>query len=187
MAKIKNGVIDFSGVESGGGGGGGARVPEADYALVVDKVTEAESKNSGNSMLVWDFKIAKGKYKGKRLKRVYATLTVDSLWKLKSILEALGLPSDKIEIKAILKKAPGKECGGTLVDDEYEGKIKSEIAEFMTSEELDEHSSDDEEDDTDDEDVKSKKTKKKAPKKGKKKKKSDDDDEEIEDLDVDDV
>lgn len=172
MAKIKGDVIDFEGIESGGGGG--ARVPEDDYALVVDSVEETESKSSGNSMLVWKFKISKGKHKGKKLKPAYATLTVDSLWKLKNILEALGIEATKVSRKKILKEAPGKECAGSVIDgEEYKGKISSEVAEFMPLSEL--NSSDD------DEPKKGKKEK--GSKKGKKKGKKGDD--EVEELDLD--
>lgn len=178
MAKIKGDVIDFEGIESGGGGG--ARVPEDNYRLAVDSVERGESKSSGNSMLIWGFKITKGKHKGKKLKKVYATLTVESLWKLKNILEALGIEADKVSIKKTLKEAPGKECGGTVIDgEEYKGKIPSEIAEFMTIKDLESQGDDDDDDD----EPKAKKGKKKDKgKKGKKK----DDDEEIESIDVDD-
>lgn len=198
MAKL---VADFEGVESGGGGG--ARVPEDDYRVKVVEAKVGESKSSGNPMIIWTFEIAKGKHKGKKLKKDYSTLTKESLWKLLSILEALGfnVPKKKVDLTPILKKAKGKECGVTVIDGEYEGKMQSRIADYMdldtlestededTDDEDDEDESDDEDDDEsdDDEDEEEEKSKKKAKKGKKKRKSSDDDDDEIEDLDLDEL
>lgn len=183
MAKIKGDVIDFEGVEAGGGGGG-AKVPEDDYRVKVAKIERKESKSSGNDMLVWHFEITKGKYKGKKLKPVYTVLQVDSLWKLMSVVGALGFDTEKISIKETMKKALEKECGVTVVDgEEYNNKIPSEIADHFPLEELNK-SDDDSDDDSEDEEPKAKK-KGKKDKKGKKKKA--DDDEDIEDLDLDSI
>jgi hypothetical protein len=209
MAKL---VVDFKGVEAGGGGGG-ARVPEDDYRAKVIETKVTESKSSGNTMVVWRFEITRGKQKGKKLKPDYSTLTKESLWKLMGILEALGydVPQKKLDIAPILKKVQGKECGVTVVDDEYEGKMQSKIADYMDLETLesggddedddddedtddtdDEDESDDDEsdEDDDDDDEEEEKPKKKAKvktKKAKKSKKSDDDEDEIEDLDLDEL
>lgn len=175
--------VDFKGVESGGGGG--ARVPEDDYRTKVVDVKVGESKSSGNTMLIWTFEISKGKYKGKKLKKDYTTLTKDSLWKLLALLEALGfnVANKKLDVAPIIKKAMGKECGVSVVDEEYENKMQSKISDYINLETL-EAADDDEGSDNDSEDEASKKKgKKKKGKKAKKEKDADSDDE-IEDLDL---
>lgn len=180
-------VVDFKGVESGGGGG--ARVPEDDYRVKVSKVEVGESKSSGNTMLIWTFEITKGNHKGKKLKRDYTTLTKESLWKLKALLEAMGLsiPPKKLDLAPLLKKVQDKELGVSVIDEEYENKMQSKISDYIDLETLEGGDDDDDSEDSDDEDEAPKKKKKKSKdsKKGKKKKSDDDDD--IEDLDLDEL
>lgn len=179
-------VVDFKGVESGGGGG--ARVPEDDYRVKVSEVKVAESKSSGNTMLVWTFEIAKGKYKGKKLKKDYTTLTKESLWKLMSLLEAMGLnvAQKKLDLAPLLKKVASKELGVTVIDEEYEGKMQSKISDYLTLDDL-EGAGDDDEDESDDEDTDDDDGEKSKAKKKKGKKKKEDDDDEIEDMDLDEL
>lgn len=178
MAKPLN--VDFSGVESSGR----VRVPEDDYRVRVDTVKQQESK-AGNQMLVWDFEITKGKFAGKKL-RDRTVLTKESLWKLKQVLEAMGVtvPSKKVALN--LTKYVGKELGVTVVDDEYEGRINSKVADYVSLDVLNNVDTDDEDDEDEDEEPVAKKSKKN--KKGKKSKKQDDDeDEDIEELDLDEM
>lgn len=191
-------TVDFKGVKSGGGR---VRVPEGDYRAKVTGCKVGESKSSGNPMITWEFTGTEGELKGKKLKD-YTTLTKESLWKLKGLLEALGLkvPPKKLDIAPLLKKAMGKELGLTLTDDEYDNKISSKVTDYLSLEDLedsddeddedddsdDDEDTDDDSDDDDDEDEEPA-PKKKAKTKSKKKKKAksdDDDDDEIEDLDL---
>jgi len=175
MAKI---VVDFEGVESGGGR---VRVPEGDYKLRLVSVKTGTAKSSGNTMLIWEYEIAEGKYKGKKFKD-YTTLNVEARWKLKKVLEAFGIdvPDAKMDLAPVLKKLKGKPVGATVTDEEYEGKISSKITDYVDLDVL-EGSDDEEEDDDEEEEAP------KAKKKGKKKKKKEDEDEEIEDLDLDEI
>src|SRR5450755_1873232 len=116
-------VVDFSGVETGGGR---TRVPEDDYRVVVKAVKQTESK-AGNQMLVWDFEISAGKFKGKTL-RDRTVLTKEAMWKLKQVLEAMGMQVPNKKVALQLAKYIGKELGVTTVDDEYEGRISSKVA-----------------------------------------------------------
>lgn len=173
-------AVDFTGVESGGGR---VRIPEDDYKVRVVDATLGTAKSSGNSMIIWNFEIIEGKFKGKKL-RDRAVLTPESLWKLKQILEAMGLtvPSKKVALD--LTKYVGKELGATVVDDEYEGKISSKIADYVSVDVLNGADVEDEEEDDDEEEEpvtkKSKKGKKKAQKV-----EDEDDDDDIEELDLD--
>lgn len=200
MAKL---VVDFKGVESGGSGGN-PRVPEGDYRAKVKGVKVGTSKASGNTMLIWEFQITEGKHKGKVFKD-YTTLTVESRWKLKNLLEALGIrvPDKKVDLTPVLKRIVGKEFGITVTDEEYEkdgkSKMTSKVSDYLDLETLDESVDDDDDedeeddddeedeapdDDDDDDDEEEEEKPKAKKKKGKKKKKKSDDDDEIEDLDL---
>lgn len=172
--------VDFTGVEAGGGGGS-VRVPEGDYRVKVKGVKHGKSKED-NPMLTWEFVGVEGKLKGKKIKD-YTVLTESSLWKLMNLFAAMGLkvPSKKVDIAPLLKKALGKELGVTLTDEEYKNKMSSKITDYLTLEDLAE--ADDPGDD--DEDEKSSKKGKKGKKGKKKGKKGSDDDDTIEELDLD--
>lgn len=181
-------AVDFSGVESGGGR---TRIPEGDYKVTVDTVKQSESK-AGNAMLVWDFKISEGKFAGKKL-RDRTTLTPESLWKLKQVLEAMGIsvPSKQVALK--LSNYIGKDLGVTVVDDEYEGRISSKVEDYVSVDVIDGSDIEEEEEDDDDEEdeeVAPAKKSSKGKKKGKKSKEpvaDDDDEEDIEELDLDEM
>lgn len=177
MAKL---IVDFTKAESGGR----VRIPEGDYRAEVTGVKAGESK-AGNQMLIWEFTISDGKHKGKKFKD-YTTLNVEAAWKLKGILENLGLsvPMKRLDITPLIRKVKGKELGITVTDDEYEGKISSKISDYIDLETLEEVDTEDEEDEDEDEEEEEKPKAKK--KKGKKKKKEEDEDE-IEDMDLDDI
>lgn len=124
-------TIDFAGVEVRKGGGSD-HIPEGDYLVETHDIQQTTKKDDSSvKMLVWDFRVAEpAKYKGKRL--IYRTvLTPESLWSLRSLLidllgeekvpqSRLDIPLEKI-IKARLK------LGVSVQDDEYKGKLKSEI------------------------------------------------------------
>lgn len=177
-------VVDFSGVDSTGGR---VRIPEGDYRVRVKSVKHDTSK-AGNAMLVWEFEVSEGKHAGKVL-RDRTVLQANSLWKLKQLLEAMGVevPSKRVALR--LEKYLKKELGVTTVDDEYEGKISSKVGDYISTDVLDESSEEDEDEveDEEEEDEAPKRSKKaKKGKKGKKSKKVADE-EEIEDLDLDEI
>lgn len=189
-------AVDFSKVESGGGR---IRIPEGDYRVKVAAVKQQESK-AGNQMLVWDFEFVEGKAKGKKI-RDRTVLTAEALWKLKQLLEAMGIavPSKKVALN--FAKYLGKELGITVVDDEYEGKVSSKVADYISLDILDnvdddeedededevEDDDEDEDEDEDEEEPAPKPKRSSKSKKGKKSKKVEDDEDEIEELDLDSI
>jgi hypothetical protein len=139
--------IDFTQEESGGGGR--VRVPEGDYKARVFAVKPDTSKE-GNPMLVWTFEGVSGKLKGKKLTD-YTSLTPKALWKVRSILEALGVEApSKSVFELPTKKVLNKELGITLEDDEYNGKISSKIQDYIDIDTLENNDSDDDDDDEED-------------------------------------
>jgi hypothetical protein len=163
-------------------GQGRVRIPEGDYKMKVKSVKQATSEK-GNPMLVWTFELIDHKKAGATF-RDYAPLTPKALWKLRSILEAMGAKVPDKDFNLTLKKYLGKELGVTVIDEEYENKMYSRIDDYMDLETLagndvdDDEDEDDEDDetedseDTDDEDDEDEDT-------------DDEDDEDLEELDVD--
>lgn len=123
-------TVDFTGVEVGSRA---VHLPEGDY-LVQVAGCEMRSKqdNEARKYLSWTLKVVEPKsYVGKPL--YYRTsLVPEALWNLRGFLIAM-LGPDKVPQKAvdvpiakILQAKP--QLGVTVQDDEYQGKIRSEIA-----------------------------------------------------------
>jgi hypothetical protein len=144
----KKTIVDFTNTDSNTGGR--VRLPEDDYKVRVRSVKHDTSKN-GNPMLVWEFELVDGKFSGKIL-RERTMLMENSLWRLKQLLEAMGIQVPSKRVALDLARYPGKELGVTVVDDEpYEGKISSKIADYVNVAVLDsddgtEYSEEDDED-----------------------------------------
>lgn len=122
--------VDFTGVEQRGS----TRVPEGDYVAKIRKVEKVNAKSSGNPMLVCRFELVSGPsdVQGKQLVDRHV-LTKDSLWTLRNMLEAIGykVPASQMKLD-VDKMLIGKTLGVTVVDgDEYKGKIRSEIADYL--------------------------------------------------------
>jgi hypothetical protein len=121
--------VNFEGVESGGGSF--VRVPEGDYGLQVKEIKTA--KGDKGPYLKFVFETIEGNKKGlkKSLSHI-ASLSKNSLWNLRNILEACGkqVPSKAVNID--LDKLVKLKCAGTVIDDQpYEGKVKSIITAFF--------------------------------------------------------
>lgn len=143
--------VDFTGVESFN------RLSEGQHVV---KIASAEVKQSqgGNDMIVVAFEATKGQDKGARAYENYP-LAENALWKLKGMLQAIGLKCDgKVQID--LDKLVGKVCIITTSDEEYEGKTRARVQECKK---LAATAEDDE--DEDDEDIDSEEEEEEAPKK----------------------
>lgn len=189
--------VDFTGVESFN------RPSEGQHVV---KIVSAEMKQSqgGNDMIVVTFGVTKGSDKGARCIENYP-LAENALWKLKGLLQAIGMKCDG-KVRLDLDKLIGKVCIITVSEEEYEGKIRSRVQECKklaaVADEDDDDEDQDEEDDSDDdeeeeeEEAPKKKPTKKAPAKAATKKKApmnppededeDDDDDDWDDEDEDD-
>jgi hypothetical protein len=125
--KKRGGVsVDFSGVESGG-----RSVPEDDYVATVTSIEEKES-SEGNPYLAWKWKIAEGPYKGVT---IYDNTSLKStaLWRLKTLLECLGVDVTDGKMSLDLKEYIGKTCGIKVTNETYQGKERPRITEFLRS------------------------------------------------------
>jgi hypothetical protein len=141
-------VIDFS--KEVDGGGGGTRVPENDYKVKIIKAKKERSKEKDTPGLILSLKITEGKFAGKKMiERLW--ITPKSLWRVRSLLEALGMEVPKKALKIPAKKLVGKEVGATVIDDDpYNGRIKSKVGDWIDLETLAELDSDEDEDELED-------------------------------------
>lgn len=181
--------VDFSGVES-------YNIPgEGKKHVRIMKVEEATSQG-GNDVLKFTFEVVKGEDKGCRIIESFS-LAENALWKLKSLLQALGMKCDK-KVTLDLDKLEGKELVIEVKHEEYNGTTRAKSNAFFkvgADSDEDEEDDDDEEEDEDDEEEdeeeeekpkkSSKKSKKDDKKSSKKSKKSEPEEDEDEDEDDD--
>ena len=155
--------LDFTGVES---------YLRASEGVHVCKIATADEKpsQSGNDMIVVAFEVIKGDDKGARVYENYSLMDT-ALWKLKGLLQAIGMKADG-KVQLDLDKLVGKICQVTVKHEEYEGKTRARVDSTnkysaAAADDEDTDSEDDEEDvEEEQEEVKPKKAEKKpTPKK----------------------
>lgn len=175
--------VDMTGVESF------TRCPEGQFPAKIVKIEECTIQGSGDDGLKVQFEVTGGSGKGCK---VFETLSLGekALWKLKMLLEALGMKATgklTIDLDKLLNKA----CAIEVIHDEYNGQKRAKISQYLKLSELDEEDEvDDDDDDIDDDEdeEEAKPTKKVATKKKPKKQpepEEDDEDDEDEDEDED--
>lgn len=145
-------TVDFSNVGERTEGGRAAHVPEGDY-LFQPKAVELRSKKDDESSkyLSWRMAIfAPEKHKGKTVYHI-TSLKEESLWNLRNLLEDMGIKvpqsSLKLPLQQIIAKSPV--FGGTVEDDEYDGKVKSKIVATFKKAQYEEVGSDSDDDEDD--------------------------------------
>lgn len=123
--------VDFSNVESSG-------IPdEGDYVLEVDEVEQKTSDNSGNDYLAITFKIAEGKFKGKKVWH-NCSLQPQALFNLRGLLEALGFDVSTGKFEFDPADMVGETCGASLAHETYNGKTKARPVEFFSTDDVEE-------------------------------------------------
>lgn len=152
------------------------------------KIVEVQENTTqaGDDMLTMAFEVIKGDSKGAKVYDNFV-LTDKALWKLKQLLQAIGVKCDG-KIILDLDKLIGKVCDILVYHEEYNGKTKARIDEYtpikrQTEDDEDEDELEDE-DDTEEEEPEEKPAKK-AAKPAPKKKPEPKEEEEDEDWDED--
>ena len=140
--------VDLSGVETSR-----KTIPEGVYTLVVDSATQKNSQG-GNPMIVFEFSVAEGKYQGSKLYE-NCSLQPQALFKLKSVLIALGLDIPNKAFDLDLKDLIGMTCEADVGHEVYEGKKKARILEYIDPSDSDSDEDDSEDEDDEDTDVES--------------------------------
>jgi hypothetical protein len=189
---VKAVTLDMTDVKDGGGAFNKKHRTPGDYKGKCTKVEDAKKKDDpSKKMWLFTIEVDTGAYP------FYCTFDEKSLWKIKQLFVACGLPVPKKKVKLDPNKVVGRYLGVTLDDDEYNDKLRSQVASVFPVSELegddDPDDVDDDEDEDDEEEEAPKKSKKsKAPaakpakgkhgKKGKKVKDKDLDELDVEDL-----
>ena len=168
--------IDFTGVEAYN------KPAEGSHKVKVSKVEEKVSQG-GNDMFVVTFEVISGPSKGCRCMENYPLIDT-ALWKLKSLLQAVGMKAEG-RVQVDLDKLVGKVLEIQVGYEEYNGQDRARVLETrkLISEEDSEDDVDDEEDeeveeeeveeeDDEEEEEEEKKTKKSSKKRTKKPAKS---------------
>ena len=141
MAAVRKKKLDFTGIEAY------VKCAEGQHVVKLTDIEETESQ-AGNDMLNATFQVVKGTSTGAKLYDNFV-LTEKALWKLQSFLEAVGIKaSGKIVLD--LDKLIGKQCIVEVAHEEYDGKTRAKIQEFIK---LSSKAADDDEDEVEPEDL----------------------------------
>lgn len=115
-------------------------LPEDDYLVAVEEVTEKVGESSGKAYLEWKLRVVEGEYEGVTLYHK-TSLQPHALFNLKGTLIALGIPVPNNTIDLNLDKMVGLKMGASVEKGTYDGKPKNDIVEVFpwdASEEEDE-------------------------------------------------
>lgn len=138
--------VDFTGVESFN------KPAEGTHNAKVKKVEETTSQG-GNDMFKVTFEVTAGPSKGCRVIENYPLIDT-ALWKLKSLLQAVGMKAEG-RVQIDLDKLEGKALEIDVYYEEYNGQDRAKISETRKlSAEPDEDDDDDFEEDNDEEEKK---------------------------------
>ena len=123
--------VDFTGVETFN------KPAEGSHKAKVTKVEETTSQG-GNEMFKVTFEVVSGPSKGCRVIENYPLIDT-ALWKLKSLLQAIGMKADG-RVQIDLDRMEGKVLEIEVYYEEYNGQDRAKISEtrkFVADEELD--------------------------------------------------
>jgi hypothetical protein len=144
-------IVDFTNV-SEGSGYSQTHVKAGDYRGKVKSVEYGESKENKTPMLTYALALA---HRPSATYRYNCPLTEKSLWKLRKLLVACGVnvPAKKLNVAGVAEKIVGKELGICLDDDEYNGKLRSQVVDVIPAADLPQDVSNDDDDTVSDDDV----------------------------------
>lgn len=123
--------LDFTNVKDGGGAFNKRRQPEGDYKAKITKVVDAPSKKDGVMMWLFTIEVGTGTYP------YYCKHAENQLWKIRNLMVAAGISVPKKRVKVDPNTLVGKVIGVTLEDDEYDGKLQSNVAATFPASEVD--------------------------------------------------
>lgn len=107
----------------------GGVIPEGEYIVTVDEVSVEESQQ-GNQYLKWVFKVIDGPQKNSKIYH-NTSLLPQSLFNLKNLLIALGLPVPDKAFQLNLDECEGCNCGVTVTHETYDGKKRSRVTDVF--------------------------------------------------------
>lgn len=138
--------LDFTNVKDGGGSFNKKRQPAGDYKAKITKVEDKPSKKDNVMQWLFTIQVGSGTYP------YYCKHEENQLWKIRNLFIAAGKSVPKKRVKVNPNDIVGREIAVTLEDDEYDGKLQSNIASTFPLSELEGEDVSDDDDDTDDDD-----------------------------------
>jgi hypothetical protein len=142
-------ALDFTDVKDGGASFNKKRVPMGDYLAKVTKCEDSPTKETKEPQWLYTIELVE-KYTDRKFP-YYCKLQANQLWKVRNLFLAAGISIPKRKVKLDPNRVVGKLVGLTLEDDEYDGKMQSNIAQFFPASDLTE--GEDPEDELDDEEA----------------------------------
>lgn len=130
--------VDLSGVEVSR-----KAIPEGTYEVVVNEATQKDSRD-GNPMIAFEFEVAEGAHKGAKLYE-NCSLQPQALFKLKSVLLALGMDIPNKAFDLNLRDLVGLTCEVEVGHEVYEGKKRARILQYNDPEDTQDENEEDEE------------------------------------------
>lgn len=130
--------VDLSGVEVSR-----KAIPEGTYEVVVNEATQKNSRD-GNPMIAFEFEVAEGAHKGAKLYE-NCSLQPQALFKLKSVLLALGMDIPNKAFDLNLRDLVGLTCEVEVGHEVYEGKKRARILQYNDPEDTQDENEEDEE------------------------------------------
>lgn len=115
--------VDLSGVEASR-----KAIPEGTYGVVVNEAKTANSRE-GNPMIAFEFEVTEGAHKGAKLYE-NCSLQPQALFKLKSVLLALGMDIPNKAFDLNLRDLVGLTCEVEVGHEVYEGKKRARILQY---------------------------------------------------------
>lgn len=97
-------------------------LPEGDYKAKIIKCETVKSKSDNTDMLLYTIEVQHGVYP------FYCKLVPTQLWKLRQLLEAAGTKVPARAVSLDPQRIVGKIIGVSMEDDDYNGKLKSVVA-----------------------------------------------------------
>jgi hypothetical protein len=152
VAKTREVVIPMDQEEESGGGR--FRVPDGDYRVKITGAKYTTSSQKATPGLEVHYVIAEGKKKGAKFEDT-CWLSPKALWRVRALLEAVGVDVPKKRFKLDVTKLKGKELGVTFTEEEdtYEKNgvtkkvIRSNVSDFLDLDSLTTGGVDDEDED----------------------------------------
>jgi len=134
--------VDLSGVEASR-----KAIPEGTYEVVVNEATQKNSRD-GNPMISFEFEVQEGPHKGAKLYE-NCSLQPQALFKLKSVLLALGIDIPNKAFDLNLRDLIGLTCEVEVGHEVYEGKKRARILQYNDPEDSEEEEEEEDSDDGD--------------------------------------
>lgn len=125
-AKKRGLTVDFTGVSSGGGG----VTEDGVYTCEVGECELSTSDSSGEDYLAWQWKVQDGKFSGRTIFD-NTSLQPQALWKLRKVLECLGVEVEDGEMELDPSEYIGLVADLEVGMEQYEGKPRARVIDIF--------------------------------------------------------